>query len=287
MLRRIRLNLAPDTGTADPPVQSDPGTTDPPEPTATSPLDNLVQDEPKDKATEPGKMPKWASQLSPEAREKYKDVLEALGEGHSLTDTFTEFVESRGKLERSILLPEQGNEEDLKRFMKDMGIPESMEGYNLEAGELGDDILGLFREHSMKAGLSNKQAQHMWGVLKTLATTGSKELAAANQKLADTFDERLKTELDGNEQAATEVKNLATKFLIRFQNEGLLKHLATAGTIYRTDFMRAAAAFEKSLGDTHFVEGSGEGASTAKATEKKGRFAGNYSNEFDDQYGGE
>lgn len=231
------------------------------------------------------KAPKWESQLSPEKREQHKEILTSLGEEYSLNSAIDEIAESRGKLGRSILLPKEGDTEDLKRFMKDMGIPESADGYGLQAGELSKEILTTFQTQALKAGLTKTQAGKMWGYLSTLTKAGQKVVSDAGTKLEATFDARL-TQAEGSPEKAQETQNYATKFLIRFGDKELLEGMKQSGIIYNTKFIQKIAAFEKALGDTHFVDDSGTPAGKNSGGEVKGGKMGNYSQDFKDQFGG-
>jgi len=235
---------------------------------------------PEDKPKVP---PKFSSQLSPEAREKHKDALDAMGEETSLTDAFTELMDSRGKLSRSILMPEKDNPEDLKRFMKDMGIPESPEGYGIDEKILGPDATKLLTTQALKAGMTMKQAQAMHGFVGAIMKNGQAGIAEATAKRSETFDSRM-AEASGSEEAGANATKYATKFLIRFGDKDTINSLERTGMIYNTTFMSKLAEFEKALGDTKYVGGETNQKPAADGA-KQGAF-GTYSEEWNEQYGG-
>lgn len=231
--------------------------------------------------TETKPVPKFSSQLSPDRRETHKAVLEEMGESYSLNDAFDELITLKANSKRSILMPEKDNPEDMKRFMKDMGIPETIDGYELEAKAVGADLQKSFKEQAMKSGLTKTQAKAVMGFIDNLVQTGSSLVADTQKKLADTYEQRL-TEATGSKDKATEVHALATKFLIRLGNEDVIKQMGASGMIFNTAFMQKAAEFEKALGDAKFVDGSGPGTSGTK--EVKGAM-GNYDPAFAARYG--
>ena len=175
-----RMFYAPDTGAdgAGEPAGAEPTA---PGADALESVGSVVKETPPadPKPQEPPALPKYSSQLSPEIREKYKESLEKMGKDTSLNDTFSELMETRGKLERAILLPEKDNPEDIKRFMQDMGIPESPDGYKIDEKVLGAEATKLMTQQALKAGMTTKQAQAMHGFIVALVKNGQAGIAQA------------------------------------------------------------------------------------------------------------
>lgn len=245
---------------------------------------------------EPGKvqkgmtenMPTYATQLSPEFRETHKEALEAYGKDHKVTDALTELMENKTsltaakeQLSRAIVKPKKGDEADLKRFMKDMDIPETPAGYELEKGEAPDNIHALFQEEALKTGLTQTQAQRQWALFNTISKQGKNILDDANKQLKDTFNARM-NEAAGGEEKSSEAINLATKYLVRFGDEAILNDLKTSGMLFNTKYMMKCAEHEELLGDPRLIDGS-EDKKGGKG-EKKGKMT-DYDPEFEKTYG--
>lgn len=238
------------------------------------------------------KMAKFGSQLSPEIREKYKDQLSGDYAEKHLNDVWEELMSSKSKLNRAVIIPDPESPDDgeVKQFFQKMGIPEKPDGYELNAEVIKDDkFIKQFKEQAHKMGLTQTQAKKQLAMMENLAKAGNKTLenaktsqAEAMKKAEQTFPARLTQALDGNEQAAEEVTNLATKFHVRMGNKELIEKIRDKGLLYDTEYMKFSAKMEKLAGDDDFIEGD---PGKTKQQSGGGAFGKNYSPQFAKVYG--
>lgn len=227
---------------------------------------------------DPPKLAKFASQFSPEIREKYKDELSGDYAEKHLNDVWTELMETKGKMKRAIIVPDPENPDpdELKTFMKQLGIPESPDGYELKAEGVDQKVLDKFAGEALKMGLTKGQAKKVVKSFTGLVQEGLGEIKGKMKTAEQTFPARMTKEL-GTEKDANEAVNLAKKFLIRFGDKGTIKTVAESGLLYNTKFMAKAAEFEKSLGDEKFIDGKGPGGSGAGGKKSEKGAMGSYS----------
>ena len=235
----------------------------------------------------PKELAKFASQLSPDIREKYEKELSTDYKDKHLNDVWGELMEAKGKLSRSIVVPDPENpdQEELKAFMDKMGIPSSPDGYELKADGVGKEIVDGFKAEALKMGLTKSQAQKVLDKVVAFSKNGIEKRAEALKNAEQTFPARLTKEL-GDEKSAEAAVNLGKKFLIRLGNKDVIQAIADSGLLYNTKFMTKIADFEKALGDQKFVDGKGSGGSGAGGGQKPKGQLGTYSSEWKDQFGG-
>lgn len=242
---------------------------------------------PENGGDKPPKLAKFASQLSPEIREQYqKELSEDYADKH-LNDVWSELMEAKGKMSRSVVFPDPENPdpEELKAFMQKMGIPEKPEGYELKADGVDPKVLEQFSGEALKMGLTKSQAQKVVQTLTGMVKQGSSQIQEKLKAAEQSFPERM-AEAAGGEKAAESAINLAKKFLIRIGDKNTMQTIRDSGLLYNPAFMKKAAEFEKALGDSPFVDGQGNDGSGAGGNNQNTRGAmGNYSSDWVKMHG--
>jgi hypothetical protein len=228
----------------------------------------------------------WLSQLSQEAREKYKGALEGL-KGKKLSEVMEDYFSAKGALNRAIVLP-GGNAgaEEIKAFLQKMDIPETPEGYGLK-GELlaaGEDAAALAKEIAGRfasLGLTRKQGAGVYAELTALVKSGQAAAAESRKEMEDGFEARLEEEA-GTPRKAKEDLAAYKRFLVSLKNKALVKDIIDSGIAYNPRFVRAMAAYyRETSAEPPFIPGQAGGPGEAKA----GMFT--YSDEMKKRYGRE
>jgi hypothetical protein len=229
----------------------------------------------------------YLSQMSPEVREKLK---ERLTNYPKINDLAQAVVDQEDKLSRAVIVPnaENPDAEELKAFKKAMGLPEKAEEYEikLEGIEGGEEVAGLLRKAAFNMGLTKTQAKKFGDVVLKLATAGKTKQAGDQKEAAESFEPQLLEKLGGDEEKKAEVLNLFKRFLIkRVADNEIVKALTDARLIHNPGFAMKMAEIERHFSDEPFVQGRPQGAGAA-GTQQQGQFGGNYSPEFQQQFGG-
>jgi hypothetical protein len=233
-------------------------------------------------------LPKFASQLSPEIREKRKTELSAL-KGKHLNDVMEDYFGIKGKLDGAIVPPgKDAKPEEVDAFFKKMGIPRTADEYklNTEAVKSMDKDGAFtkgFREIARKNGLTQRQAENIFNTIAAGMTQDSQTKEAKAKEVRGTFDARL-AEAVGDPAKAKETGEYFKRFIVSIGDKELVKELHESNVLYSPRFARAMAEYHKKYaGDPSFVDGHGPaGGAEPKGTGKKLMA---HSDQFEEHYG--
>jgi len=239
-------------------------------------------------AEKPAELPKFAFQLSPDRKEKYKAFLAERYSGKTLNDVIDDLHGSSEKMKRALFIPdrEKPDPEEMKAFLNTFGIPETADGYELKTEKAKGlkDLEVFVKDFKAKAhgmGLNNRQAQAVMDYMVDVAQFGSKSSEEARAHLEKTFDDRL-AKAAGSAEEAAKTRTRYTKFLTRFADDPVaLRTLETSGLIYSETFAKRVAEIEGYLADNPYIDGGSRGRA-----EDKGRPILNYGDQFKKTYGG-
>lgn len=236
----------------------------------------------------PSETPAYFSQFKKENREKFS----SLSKYKSLDELADAVLKGEEKEEPNyegyLKLPtKDSTTEELKEFMKKLGVPESSDKYTFKAK---DDDTALVKaaektqkEASLRAGLTDSQAEAMWGVTNAVIDTQMKLLSEAEEKHKASFNERFDSLFkesypDKNRREEAE-KEAINRFSALMGETGLGKVFEETGAIYDERIVKGLSEFyQKMRGSYSLGEQKGNGSkSTTKFT---------YSDEFTKEFGG-
>lgn len=232
-------------------------------------------------------LPKYFTQFDPTKRDtdEYRDLI---GKHHNLTELADDYIETNKRLSRSLELPgKDATHEEMQAFLTKLGVPNDVAGYELQANGLeGDEMAGKFQEamgeQFMRNGMTKKQGNGMWNTISQLYKEGNAYLQNEQANKAQTFDDRLDTQLEdifpNKADRDNAKKEAATMFKQHMQRTGLGKMYKESGLIYDTEFVMAIAKDEKSRSGNALISGK----TGAPESEGIGAFGKGYSQEFID-----
>ena len=262
--------------TADPP--GGPAPADPPkEPDPPKP--------PDPPATPAPPKTKYLAQLKKEYAADHGDELLEISEE---TQGLAEYaINAKRKLARSIVVPDKENPDpdELKAFRAAIGLPETIEGYTLDSGEveIPEALTGAIRKMAHERSLSTTQAQGVYSLIAEQVKTGVATREAADKDAKDNFDARLTEQFGGDAVKGAAAKNLYLAALHRMaglveKDEGFSQRLIDSGLVHDVSFAHALALTEQHMGDHTFIEGGGSGIKPGQ--KKKGGKMVHYSAEW-------
>ncbi|MDD4574429.1 MAG: hypothetical protein PHR69_09470 [Sphaerochaeta sp.] len=259
-----------------------------------TPNPESVKDSAVPKATDPRnddpakpELPKYFSQFDSTKREtdEYKEMA---GKHKTLTELADAYIDTSKRLSRSLELPgKDATHEEMQAFLAKLGVPENVDGYELQDNGLeGDEMAAEFKKHMaeqfMRNGMTKKQANGMWNTISQLYKEGNAYVKAEQANRAATFDDRMSSHLEDVYQVKAErenaMKEAATLFRQHIQRTGLGKAYKDSGLIYDPAFVLAIAKDEKSRSGNTLIPGR----SNNSKEEAVGAFGGKsgYSKEF-------
>lgn len=216
-------------------------------------------------------LPAYFSQLSPDKRtsQEYRDALGKFAKLDDLADAYVERERHKGEYIKR--LGKDSTDDEVKAWAKEMGIPESVQGY-----QFGDEAqytspedkgaLKAWKEIAWKNGMSARQAESAWAYVRGLGTVASarqaQSLQTAKAALPGALADAYKAETSSDKEAQDKA-NAAQGYLARFmQATGSQERLEQSGIAYDPAFVKAVAAImsaqDASLGGAMTVLG-GEG----------------------------
>ncbi len=157
----------------------------------------------------------------------------------------------REQYKNSIVVPEKGDTEGIKKFQTALGIPETSEGYKLTSlknSKLGDETLKMIRETAHGAMLSDKQAEAIGVVLLKTAKIAAEGIKAQRENTIKTFDTTLTASYNDivNEADRKTTAERDKASYEHFMNEsGLKDYLNDKGLSYDTTFVKAIAQYAR------------------------------------------
>lgn len=237
----------------------------------------------------------WGSSLPNDFREANKTELLLMKEkGTTMKDVVEETFSHRKNMERALIVPKEDDPPEVKKaFMGKMGIPESPDGYGLDAKVLGDlDKDGAFTkataERYYKKGMTKAQAQEAFNVIAETAKGALAAKAKMDKDAAEQFDSRFAALVSEGEKdpvkAAAKAKESIEyfkRFMIGLGDKALVKRMRDSGILYDPQYAAAMSAYHKrAFGEADYVAGEPQGGSEKKGPEFLG-----HSSDFDDAYG--
>jgi hypothetical protein len=175
------------------------------------------------------------------------------------------FLDAEQKAQAGITRPsDEASAEEWAAYREALGIPESPDGYQLEAsdgGELDEELAGWFREAAHEAGLSQDQAQKLlqkWDESNSPEAYAEK-LAKGKEQVEKQLREEWGKEFDAN-------FNYAVKAMDQFAGEDFRSYLDETGMGNDPRMIRAMSQIGKAMLDDSLVSGK---ASEREETEEE------------------
>lgn len=197
-------------------------------------------------------LPKYFSQFSPEHRasQEYRDALGKFARLDDLADAYIENERHKGDYIRR--LTKDSTDEEVKAWAKEMGIPETKDGYRFADDEGREDpvekgTVAALKEIAWKNGMSSRQAEAAWAFVKGLGAVGAARQAKAVDEAKKSFDGKLaelyKAETASDKDAQDKAKAAAGLFAKFGTQTGIGKALVDSGLAYDPAFVKAVAAY--------------------------------------------
>lgn len=234
-------------------------------------------------------LPAYFSQFKKENRDKFKDAFKSYKTLDELAEAALK--NSQVNTDEYVKIPgKNATEEELKFYIKKIGVPETSEGYELPQEQKSDNtdmqnaIEKAFKDACFRSALSKSQAKNMWGVIKALEETSKDIVQKQNQSAVNGFDGRFEVLFEDKYQDLSkrkEVMNESFSFFHNFLNEtGLSKQFEESGLLYDEKVVKTLADYQKRVKGT-FISGNG-----SKGTNKNNsQYAIDYKSDFLDKYG--
>jgi hypothetical protein len=208
----------------------------------------------------------WAGQLPSETIEKHGEMLKTM-KGKKLSEVFDEFVDAKARLGRAVEFPGKGAKpEEISAFLKKMDVPETPDGYGLDARLLPGDGGGLTKavaEKMHSLALTKLQGKRVFEEFAALQNEGLSRIKAARDERAKTFEARLEAAAGSAEKAA-EAKEWYKRALVAFHDKGLVKELSDSGMAYSTALALALADTWKAFNAEPLIPRGGHGSGGKK-----------------------
>lgn len=204
-------------------------------------------------ANPPIETPAYFSQFKKENQERFKGLAEykSLDE---LAEVALKGKEIAGDGNWIKKPTEDSSPDEIRAFLTKLGVPESKDDYSFPAEEDESALSASFRkvmqEQSFRNGLSDTQAQSMWGVFKALGDTVKKSEEERLKNLVDGFDSRYEKLFEESipdkakrESAITESMGHLSTFL---SETGLAEAFRESGLLFDERAVKAIADYQKS-----------------------------------------
>lgn len=229
-------------------------------------------------------LPSYFGQLSPDKRmnQEYRDALGKFAKLEDLADAYVENERHKGDYIKR--LTKDSTDEEVKAWAKEMGIPETKDGYKFA----GDDqvteptekgMINAWKEVAWKNGLSTRQAEQAWAFVKGIGIVGAARQAKALDEAKKSFDGRLtelyKAETASDKDAQDKAKAAAGLFARFGSQTGIGKALVDSGLAYDPAFVKAVASYVGSHDPQ--MAGSGTTVGSGNTPQGYGAFGTNYS----------
>lgn len=185
------------------------------------------------------------------------------------------FIDTKAFVGRKgVILPKDGDAADQERFFKELGRPETVEGYEIKAPEglpdgfpYAPELEGQFKQWAFEEGLTGKQAQNLFN---KYLQTNLAQFEAAQKALKDgmaTLAGELKKEWGDKYQ---ENFAIAQKAMGEFFPQGS-KALAALDKVMGddADLIRMAFAIGTRMGEADFIKGGSNNSDDLNARRKE------------------
>lgn len=197
---------------------------------------------------------KYYSQLDKETAGN-KDVMERVKDFKSVSDLAKGYSELRGKMDRSLLIPDQDSTDDeVRDYFRKLGVPENEQGYNLTDAdykpEAIKDLKEQFRSQVLyRNGLTKVQGEKVWeaalNMLREERDRGIKVFEDAKKNFNERHEALLQKDFpiaSDRKAAMNEDISYASEFLAE---TGLGKFFKDLGLVYNPDVIHKVAQYHK------------------------------------------
>ena len=215
---------------------------------------------PEDEKKDVPKTPAFFSQFKKENREKFKD----LAKFNSLDELAEAYLNDR-------IPTKDASIEQIKGFLKKLGVPDSEDGYTFKddkSNPMNAAVYKSLRTILFKNGITNRQANAIYGFLKAANDMEAKAISDARKKQADEFDSRysaLFDEYTDKTKKDVAIKNNLGHFKKFLSSTGLAKEFKDSGLIYNEKVVKALGEYQKS------IDGEYSGGRTKDPNSKNGK----------------
>ena len=221
-------------------------------PTETTPQTQTQQETPT------YERPKWFAQVNPTKADS--DDYKALYK-HQKIDELADAYLAQGKElaalkeadKNAIHVPQKGDEEGIKAFKAQLGVPETADGYSLKSLSdkklgIGDDIKKIIKDTAYGAMLSDRQAEAIGVSLVKVSKAALTAQKTARETSIKNFDSNLaasyKDISSETDRKATAEKDKAT-YETFAQESGIKDWLDDRGLSYDPTFVKAVAQYAR------------------------------------------
>jgi hypothetical protein len=242
------------------------------------------------------RLPKFASQISPEIKTRYAKDLEGYAD-KGLNEIVSDLFDTRSQLARAIIPPDPktGTPEEIAAFRKKINVPDTADGYQIDASafkdlEGVDEVVKTLKEKAFAKSLNQKQAQGYVEDMLGFGKAAKEARTAAEKDAREKFDDRLGASIDPEKKLPAEklkgevegTKNLLMAFFVKtLKDPELVKDAAARGIFHDVRWARAFAGLQTLLGDETFIRGRTQG--NGEGVSKRGAM-GSYSEDFASRY---
>ena len=232
--------------------------------------------------TDAPKFPGWTGQLTKEQLADIQDrvakdpkELETLPKG--LSELYASYASLKASTVGALKRPAQdAPKEAWDQFYKELGRPESAEGYTLEKPQIPSGMRydegqeKWFRGVAHSLGLTQDQAKSFFDEYNKAQVAGVQRVIAAKKAASEAALNALKQEWKDSFPDKWEgIRQAYTQFIPEGQNGALFKKIQAYGLDNDPDFLRMFKNIYDKIGPPRMVVSSGEGS----GTDSKGGFS--------------
>lgn len=198
---------------------------------------------------------KYYSQLDKETAGN-KDVMDRVKDFKSVSDLAKGYSELRGKMDRSLVIPDENSTDDeVRDYFRKLGVPEDKDGYQLTDGDYNPEVLKDLKERFRsqvlyRNGLTKVQGEKVWEAALDMLKAERDRNMAAFEQAKKSFDERHEALLQKDYPVAADRKaamsediSYASEFLAE---TGLGRVFKDMGLIYNPEVLHRLAQYHKS-----------------------------------------
>jgi len=162
------------------------------------------------------------------------------------------YLEPEGKLGETIAVPgEKATAEDWNRFYSRMGRPETADGYKLEVPKdlnvkIPDELVKELKQAAFTEGLSQKQAQQMFGWYSTLLDKQQKVIETARVEARKLTEKALRDEWGAEYPAKI---NAMKNAVVRYGSPEFVKFIRESSLGNHPEFIRIFAKIGETIGE--------------------------------------
>ena len=229
-----------------------------PEPTtvtAEPTTEAVVEQTPAEVPANPYADVKYYSQLDKETAGN-KDIMDRVKDCKSVSDLAKGYSDLKGKMDRSLLIPDENSTSDeVRDYFRKLGVPEGEDGYELTDGDYSPDALkdlkAQFRSQVLyRNGLTKVQGEKVWEAALNMLKAERDRNRATYDEAKNSFNERHEALLQKDYPVASDRKaamnediSYASEFLAE---TGLGKFFKDVGLVYNPDVIHRIAQYHKS-----------------------------------------